>query len=197
MSRDEVRRARRLLTDKEKEKFLGEHLFYEVQMLHIAVNKIVEYKRKKKPDKYPNNMAVGTCLLHARNLYEFFFKSRSKGYIRALDILDNWKQPQPEQNSWIARVKCRVNDEITHLTFGRMSSRFSGTDWNCCAIRKEFFDVIHRFLRQLPKKYMDERLGKLEDRISSVLGSYVPEDKNGVTSTSSNIDIIHHWEAPK
>lgn len=184
MSRDEVRKARRLLTDKEKKKFLDKHFFYEIQMLDFAVNKIIEQKRKRKTNKYLNDMAVDTCLLHARNLHEFFFKSRSKGYIRALDIVDTWKLLEPAQNSWIARVNCSVNDEITHLTLGRISSRFSGTDWDCCAIRKEFFDVAIRFLGQVPGKYVNEKLKKLEERISSVSCSYVSEDESGVTHTS-------------
>ena len=192
MSKGKKVKLHRPLTDDEKKKVLREHFYYEVTMLDFSVERLLDY-RKHNNEKSFENMAVDTCLLHARNLLEFFFyrSNMNSGYTRARDIQTTWQNPQ--KTTWIRELERRVNDEITHLTLRRISSRYSGMNWDCCAIRKEFFDVAIRFLGQVPRGYINERLRKLGERISSVLGSYVPEDKNGVTSTSSNIDIFRCW----
>lgn len=191
MSKKKTPKLPQSLTDGEKKEILREHFYYEVQMLDFSVDKVVEYNLRGKTDKCLKNMAVDTCLLHARNLWDFFFFRPSKNYVRASHFLDSWGKPQIAGNSWIKKVEKRVNDEITHLTVGRISSSFSNMQWNCCAIRKEFFDVIITFLGQLPQKYMDEKLRKLKRRILSVLDSYMPEDNSGVTQTSSDSDIYN------
>lgn len=111
------------------------------------------------------------------------------GYVRACDLGITWQSSQ--KTTWIKKVEERVNNEITHLTLGRISASFCKTDWDCYAVRKEFFDVIIKFFSQLPQKYMDNKLESLKRRISDVLDSYAPQDNSGVTNTSSNITIFH------
>jgi len=196
MSKGKKVKLCRPLTVNEKKEVLREHFYYEATMLDFSVERLVEYRKHNK-EKIFENMAVDACLLHARNLLEFLFypSNMKNGYIRAYDVETSWPTNQ-EKSLWIKKVQERVSDEVTHLTLGRISSRFSGMDWDCCAIRKEFFDVMVEFLSQLSEKYMDKKLGSLRKRISDVLGSYDPQDDSGVTNTSGKIVISRSWTSP-
>lgn len=68
----------RLLTEEEKKEVLREHFYHEATMLDFSVERVVEYKKHNKGKSF-ENMAANTCLLHARNLLEFFFLSFQYG----------------------------------------------------------------------------------------------------------------------
>ncbi|MFH0829423.1 MAG: hypothetical protein V1907_04615 [Candidatus Kerfeldbacteria bacterium] len=67
--------------------FLGEHFWYEIDMLFYSVKMLDQSKQNN--DQSGINMALDNFVAHGRNLLEFFYypKSNSNNYARATHLL--------------------------------------------------------------------------------------------------------------
>lgn len=151
------------LDDEEKKCYLREHFYYEVKMLVFSVPKIIEFQRAK--NQGSTNMALEDCLLHARNLMEFFYYKPHKLYLRAYDFVENktkWDRDKPEKTHWIKEVERRANKELAHLAHGRIYGTPPEKGWECGAIVRDFLKVVKVFLDHLPGEYMGENLREIK-----------------------------------
>lgn len=151
------------LDDEEKKRYLREHFYYEVKMLGFSIAKVIEFKRAK--DQGSTNMALEDCLLHARNLKEFFYYKPHESYLRAYDFVENktkWGRDKPEKTHWIKEVERRADKELAYLAHGRIYGTPPEKKWNCGAIERDFLKVIKVFLDRLPGEYMGENLREIK-----------------------------------
>lgn len=151
------------LNDEEKKRYLREHFYYEVKMLHFAVCK---FALTDILDIWNRNMALETFLLHARNLKEFFYYKPCKKYLRAYDFVENeikWDRDKPKKTHWIIEVESRADKELAHLTNERIYGTPPEKKWKCGIIQRDFLKLAKCFLDHLPEKYIDERLREIKE----------------------------------
>jgi hypothetical protein len=137
------------LTDEEKKEFLGEHLYYEVKMLHFTATKLTEFTRT---DIWNTNMALESFLFHGRNLREFFYcgDKRHQTDARAYEFVKDrkeWKEVRPPETDRIKKVRRRANTELAHLTYKRYSGTPPEKGWRYDEIRRDLLKVVKIFFR--------------------------------------------------
>lgn len=189
------------LDDEEKKRYLREHFYYEVKMLGFSVAKVIEFKRAK--DQGSTNMALEDCLLHARNLKEFFYYKPHESYLRAYDFVENktkWDRDKPEKTHWIKEVERRADKELAHLAHGRIYGTPPEKKWDCGAIERDFLKVVKIFLDHLPKKYIDKRLQEIEQMCPHVDtttdrqgGLFTPAGTTSTVSTASSLEANKNY----
>lgn len=89
------------------DKFLKEHLYYEFAMLYASKKYVPE-------NVIERNMRYEVFLVHARLLYEFFYKPINRRHpdnARAISYIDNWKPesfPKNVGEKWYEDVSQRL-----------------------------------------------------------------------------------------
>ena len=139
--------------------------------------------------------ALETCLLHARNLREFFYHDdkRYKTDARPSDFFrdkNEWERVRPQETNWIKKVKNRADKELAHLTYRRHSGTPPEKEWDCGVIQRDFFKVIKVFLDHLPKKYIGNGLWYIKKRCLQVDKSTYEQ---GVVSTATINEYHTKW----
>jgi len=169
----------------QKERYLDTHFEYELTMLQTCTNSVCYYHKAQEPNN--TIMALEDCILHGRNLQEFFFKPRNKGRpnsVLACCFVQNevrWENARGPIDKWprMKEICDRASLELAHLTTDRTGDSHT---WGCPAVLKEAAKLTLLFLYNLPPGYKSNMmLQDVKRRCRVIKSSSWP---GGVVSTS-------------
>lgn len=151
-------------------RFLEEHFVYEVDMLYISLNHLVQAIRQN--DNENRNLTLECFLLHYRNIIEFlFFDKKFPDDARAIEFIDRneWSILNTSYTDDLKKLYTRACKEVDHLTY----SRFYGTPpeklWDCSKMFKQIINEIKKFLNYLPINYKTGEILRIESQINMIL----------------------------
>lgn len=151
--------------------FLGEHFWYEIDMLLYSVTTLDQSARNNNQSGI--NMALDNFVAHGRNLLEFYYYQKSGGsnYARATHFVDssNWEKVRPPKTELIKELERRASNEMVHLSFKRISGTPPEKIWNCGQCSKDLLIVTKKFLEILPEKYFSDTITNLKVPLDSNL----------------------------
>ena len=154
-------------TQKEKKTFLNEHFLYEIQMMKNVVYYFHDLKKQDQLTHFHMNLIIDDFMLHARNLYEFFFHDKDQeDHARAQHFMKEgiqWKDIKPEKTSWIKKLEVRANLEVSHLTYRRISGTPPEKAWDFMTMYIEFHDITHKFLLNVSEEYLGQEIIEFRD----------------------------------
>lgn len=169
----------------QKEQYLATHFGYELTMLQACTNSVCYYHKAQEPND--TIMALEDCILHGRNLQEFFFKPKDKA--RCDTVLascfvqeeNKWESERGPIDKWprMQEICKRASIELAHLTTDRTDE---SRDWDCPALMKEAAKLTLIFLENLPPTYDNNRM--LQDIKSRCHRIEKKNWEGGVVSTS-------------
>ena len=116
--------------------FANEHLAYEAWMFTTARNTLFALPSQQtsnpqlpQPEIFNRNLLIESCILHFRNLVDFFYPSSPQSDdISASDYVSSWGSPTLPDNLKDARI--RANKELAHLTLKRKTGHSPDKLWN-------------------------------------------------------------------
>lgn len=111
-------------------KFLDEHFYYELWMLHDSFKNL----QKSKVPSYPCNLFLEATLIHFRCLTEFYYYDKSyPSDARAYEFVANiqkWQSDRKNRDFVISKFGWdRLNQELAHLTWNRIAGIPPEKDW--------------------------------------------------------------------
>lgn len=126
--------------------FAEEHLAYEAWMFVTARDRL--FVQSQVTDGFERNLLIESCVLHFRNLVDFFFPplSPQPDDVTAADYVPGWGNPIVPDILKDARG--RANKELAHLTLKRKTGAPPDKSWNFAAIGSALGPVIEDFLRR-------------------------------------------------
>ena len=114
---------------------VSDHLFYELWMLEGAVQVL---RLPLLGRGVLANAVVESFAVHARALHDFFYRDRTKpDDVIASDYFDSpsdWVALRGEPADELAKAVARVNKEVAHLTFSRLSVLPEEKGWSVAEI---------------------------------------------------------------
>ncbi len=125
-----------------------EFVGYEWKMLHVCAVEADNLDRGHKQNAY-----LESFLIHARGLWEFFYRDRSVAQDRQDALAARyftpgvWVRARPEESTLpeLANLPDGVAKEIAHLSWRRLTKRGGKTNWNVPAILLEIRAVMAVF----------------------------------------------------
>lgn len=153
------------ITYEMKQELLKEHFCYEVRMLEFSAK---QYSDKK---TLSDNMALECFLLHARNLYEFYFSfnkfpdgAKASHFVKneqvwkqkLIDIINNgYTNPKISIDSGEQEIKNaielpKMHKRLSHLSYDRAGNK---KDWKIRAILDILLKIEDKFVENLQGKY--------------------------------------------
>ena len=140
-----------MVPTKEQVERIAPRVMYEWQMLHSM--------RFISPQCNGNNplshATLESFLVHARNLYDFFFKERKYDDVLVVDFYragDFWSTDQRKACPYIRDNYERLNKSLSHLTYWRIKHRTVQWDfgrWNIGLMHKELLEMWLLFWKSL------------------------------------------------
>jgi hypothetical protein len=136
--------------------FANEHLAYEAQMFTTARNTLFALPSQQTSNAqlpqpaeiFNQNLLVESCVLHFRNLVDFFYPSSPQSDdISASDYAPSWGSPALPGNLKDARI--RANKELAHLTLKRKAGSSPDKFWNFYELSITMGAVITDFLNRV------------------------------------------------
>lgn len=135
-------------------------LYYEIQML-LGTMKFLETEYEKNIIR--DNALVESFTIHARALIHFLYPS---GKIAPEDILaedyfetGHWEKIRPDEPERFKTARRRVNKEIAHLSYQRLSLTPEDKVWHP-VLGGEIINVLNFFLTVIPKQLIGSRWEK-------------------------------------
>jgi hypothetical protein len=128
--------------------FAGEHLFYEAQMFTLA------YVMQPSGDlrEFLMNLRIEVCVLHLRNLIEFFYPSSNPrpDDVLAADYVADWDAKRPAITPLLEKARYRAGKELHHLTSQRIDGHEDHKAWGFATINEDLRAVIKVFVGLKP-----------------------------------------------
>lgn len=150
--------------------FLGEHFWYEIDMLVYSVKTLAQSEQNH--DQSGINMALDNFVAHGRNLLEFYYYTKidSKDYARAEHFVDSetWEKIRPLKTELIKELERRASNEMVHLSFKRISGTPPEKTWNCGQCCKDLLVVTKKFLEILSEKFFSDTITSLKISLSNL-----------------------------
>jgi len=162
------------MTKEQEEKYLNEHLTYEIDMLgfsHQMLFQVAQEIGKFSPSNsqisvftpddvvsafFRRNIFIEAFILHARCLVEFFYHDRKKhpDDARAGDFIrdKDWSKVRSELDGPLLKLMGRSGKEIAHLTYSRIDGIEPEKAWDDPNILKELIITIDKFIDAIGQK---------------------------------------------
>lgn len=126
------------------------------------------------PPSFDKNSKIETCVLHLRNLIEFFYPNKPQDTdVIARDYAHAWDSERPEIIPVLKEARVRANKEMAHLTSDRKSGQPPGKEWELGKISAALQPVVERFLG----------VTKLPEEVTKQLR------RVGVTASTGNLTV--------
>ena len=152
-----------VVNDDKKKELLQVHLLYEIEMLKAAL-KLAQCRCEDKwLQSKIESVVIDLYLIHARNLWQFFFTKDGKSNIaHAGDFLKpsiNWlKIVAPLEGTWIKKLKIKVNDYHSHLSYNRKAEPHIDKKWDLVALHAEIKRVFNAFVLNCKDTYLNDEI---------------------------------------
>lgn len=135
--------ARKIYTDQQLLDYSGEHLLYELQMLHLVALNLPKDK------SFLTSALLESFAIHLRNLTDFFYTGREDARgddLIAADFCDpasSWDPgPMPQT---LRDAKDRANKEVSHITYKRKDASDPAKPWPVGRLASELNVLAQRF----------------------------------------------------
>jgi hypothetical protein len=140
--------------------FSRQHLGYEATMFAKARDKILAGAAPG----FESNVLIETCVLHLRNLTEFFYPGNPQSNdVIAEHYAPTWASQGPAISPALKASRIRAHKELAHLTVTRKPDHAPDKLWDFAAISAEMKPVIEAFVRLAdPNKLHPEAIAQLE-----------------------------------
>ena len=126
--------------------FADEHLLYEAWMFVTARSILAMCATSS----IPMNMATEVCVLHLRNLIDFFYLNSPKpDDVVAESYVSAWKAMCPPITTGLETARVRANKEMAHLTTKRIAGSHKDKEWDFGAISSELRPAVMEFLNHV------------------------------------------------
>ena len=123
--------------------YAQEHLVYEAGMFVQAR----ETLNHTAPKTFPMNAMVEVCVLHLRNLVDFFYPTQNvkDDDVIAADYVVDWGSACPVLSAVLEEARKRAHKEMAHLTTSRISCCIPKKAWDFAALSVEMQPVVAAF----------------------------------------------------
>jgi hypothetical protein len=120
--------------------FAHEHLIYDVGMFVESRNRF----RSTTPMSYERNAMIELCMIHLRNLIDFFTPPPSSLKPQGDDVIashyvPDWENHRPNISPSLEATRKRIHKEMAHLTMKRLAGAHPNKLWD--------FDAVSHGLR--------------------------------------------------
>jgi hypothetical protein len=133
--------------------YAREHFHYEVLMF-IVSKKI---SNQSPPNSFQMNAMVEVCVLHLRNLIDFFYPNKIESDdIVATHYISDWNLQRPPISQILEGARQRANKEMAHLTTKRISGAPPEKNWDFNLISIELKKVIEIFIKNADLSKIDD-----------------------------------------
>lgn len=133
--------------------YAHEHLHYEVRMFIISR----EIANQSLPGSFQMNAMVEVCVLHLRNLIDFFFPNRIEpDDIMAVHYINDWNTKRLPISKTLEDARQRAHKEMAHLTLKRISGAPPEKNWDFNLISIELKKVIEIFINNADLSKIDD-----------------------------------------
>jgi hypothetical protein len=157
------------MVDKTKKDFIQEHFYYEATEMLLAVQhgrRLIKLAAENNiPSQWVENISLECFLTHGRNLLEFFYRPSDK-HPRAEDFLKEgveWSSVRPPMTDNIKQLQRRVDTELSHLDYKRISGKPPEKLWRLDLIYTDMLEVIRVFLESIQEGYLTDRLEEVRN----------------------------------
>lgn len=153
--------------------YANEHLAYEAKMFVFAWD-LFRLETSKPPeneaDVFRRNLFGEGCLIHFRNLVDFFYPSKLNATdVIAEDYAPNWEADKIPPA--LDALRRRVHKELVHLTTERIPrSASAGKEWKFGELRRELGKVICEFLKVADPQILSKEAGDALRRVLQAPG---------------------------
>jgi hypothetical protein len=129
---------------------IAPHVAYELKMLYHCLRKLATWTMPSED----GNMAMEAFLLHARNLYDFFFAGMGVGgkdvsVEHFLDAGSEWNPVNSTLSPYLTAQRQRLNRSIQHLSYDRIGFE-PYKDWDLSKIYDELRGLWQQMMARLP-----------------------------------------------
>jgi hypothetical protein len=140
--------------------FSRQHLGYEAAMFAKARDKILSGAAPG----FESNVLIETCVLHLRNLIEFFYpKNVQPDDVIAAHYASTWDTQKPAISPALTAARIRAHKELAHLTVTRKPDGAPDKPWDFGAICAEMKPVMEAFVGLAdPSKLHPEAVAQLQ-----------------------------------
>jgi hypothetical protein len=153
-------------SEAEKIKFLDEHFRFEVRELIACVyfyitTQVHKVGKNLNVEIFMVNTALDHAFLHARNLSEFFYDGNDPdNYAHAIAFSPKWGPRRKPK--LVHSFERRVNPEVVHLCWARLSSPEADRMWNVEEVAVPILTEVLNFINSLDDSYITENTGMLK-----------------------------------
>jgi len=156
--------------------FAEEHLAYEARMFAFARDLFHEKARGQTRLDAETKLVGEACLLHCRNLLDFFYPTTVKADdVIALNYAADWETSRPSIPPELDLARTRMHKELAHFTANRKDASAPDKDWNFSKISAQLRPVIDEFIRLADQTLLPEQvraeLGEIPPSVTVVVGS--------------------------
>jgi len=137
----------------------NEHLKYEAWMFLQCLTLL----HSARPQTIEMNVLIQSCVIHLRNLIDFFYVDGSGDDVTAVDFAPGWLAVRPQLSAELQRAKVRANKELAHLTLKRIAGSAPGKKWDFDVLRAELRPVIKAFIASIdPSRFPQDAVNQLD-----------------------------------
>lgn len=140
--------SKRVFIRESKKKKAVEHVVYEFMMFR----RTSEFLLTNIQDQLLKNIVIESFAIHTRNLFEFFYKPKSRDDdIIASDFLlkKHEFRHRKSKKKTLAVVWKKANKQVSHLTYARNNYDKRTKGWNVASIKPKMEMTIRVFLESL------------------------------------------------
>ena len=142
----------------EKLRLVSDHLWYEIWMFRtMALVLFHGFLGKRGPI---HNAVLESFGIHVRGLLDFLYAEKpgeddvvAEHYF---STYQEWHNARPEISDYLRKARRRVNKEMAHLTYTRLSVGGEAKGWDVPLLASEIERVLKVFIELVPK----DRLGE-------------------------------------
>jgi hypothetical protein len=142
----------------EKLRLASDHLWYEIWMFRtMALILFHGFLGKKGP---VHNAILESFGIHVRGLLDFLYAEKpgdddviAEHYFSTHKV---WHNARPEISEYLRNARRRVNKEMAHLTYTRLSVQGEAKGWDVTLLASEIESVLKVFMELVPKEHLGE-----------------------------------------
>jgi hypothetical protein len=134
-------------------------------------------------DRILHNALVESFTIHARNLMHFLYpKGKQQSHILADHFFDDagyWRKEHKKEPEEFGKSRDRVNKEIAHLTYDRLSITPDRKNWSPVLGRK-ILEVMDSFFTAMPERFRNANhrsdTYQMQARVFTGVKNYTTQD---------------------
>jgi len=152
----------------EKKTLLTEHFLYELDMIESMIKYRLDLLNSNIDNQFAENIIVEILTIHARNLFEFFYKDKTwEDYATAFQFMKkdiDWIDIRPPITESFKILESRVHVEVAHLTYKRIVGKPPMKMWHFKPLYDDLRKVTCMFLENVAEEHFNDKLMDFKER---------------------------------